>query len=289
MKININITKKYELLTIEEFLNHFYLGKQKRNQLSFILNGTKVNRNATLANKDRLEIEYEEEIDFIPQEGKLRILYEDDHLLVVDKPSGMMVHPDDKAKTGTLANLVAHYYQSKGLFCAVRYAHRIDTDTTGIVLFSKHILMTSYLSQLIETLQIEKVYRAIVSGKFQEKKGRISLPIGEHRHHNQKMRVSQTGKPALTDYEVLQVLSKNLSYLELRITTGRTHQIRVHMSHMGHPLLGDALYNGNMNLLKRQALHAYRVCFYHPFLEKEFSCTCDIPMDMKRLVEGGKL
>ena len=190
-----------------------------------------------------------------------------------------MIHSDDNQNVdNTLANMVANYYISKGLNIPIRYLSRLDRDTTGVIMFIKDPLSLAKLS--LE--RFKKTYQALVSGKL-DKDQIINKPIGRNRHINGKYRISETGKEAKTIVHVKKVY-KNYTLIEANIETGRTHQIRVHLSSIGHPLLGDSLYNGNMNILKSLALHSYALEFIHPILYNKIRVECEMPLEMRKLV-----
>lgn len=232
---------------------------------------------------DILSISLNEEIDFPISNRKLNIIYEDDYLLIVNKPSNIIVHPDDKSKAGSLCSDVANYYKHKGYKLHIRYAHRLDIETTGIIIFCKDILTMAYMNHIISTHEIKRYYRCFIRGKMKDRIGTINLPIGEDRHHNQRRRVSKTGQEAITHYEVIKEY-KDYSLLEVLLETGRTHQIRVHFSHLNHPLLGDALYGGDKKLISRVALHSYRLEFIHPVTNEKITLVKELPYDMKKLM-----
>lgn len=272
------------------FLKDFSLSKSKIYTL-FLEDRIKVNqrpcsRDMVLKQNDIVSIIESEEIDFVWDNKKLDILYEDAYLLIVNKPAYVLVHPDDKKKNGTLCNVVANYYKNRGYDLSVKYAHRLDMDTTGILIFCKDMLSMSCMNQMISKHIVKRYYLAFVSGRLKNRKGSIDLPIGEDRHHNSRRRVSKTGKRAITHYEVIREY-KDYSLVKILLETGRTHQIRVHFSHIGHPLLGDELYNGDCRRIKRTALHSYRVEFRHPITNNEVILTKELPYDM-RLLEGNR-
>lgn len=281
--MKIIIDDRFADWQVKAFLASFHLGKEKIKNLNILVNGLKASLETTLKRNDEVELIYEDTLDFLPLEGHLDVLYEDDNLLIVNKGPHMLVHPDDKNKNGTLANLVAYYYMQKKEIHAVRYLHRIDYDTTGIVIFCKDILTASSLAFLNEHFAITKKYLCIASGKFLNDDGIFDYPIAEDRHIANKKRVSKTGKEAITYYHVLERLNKNLNLCEATLKTGRTHQIRLHFSYSGHPLVGDKLYNGNPHLLNRQALHAYEVSFVSPVSNKIINIQAPIPADLKKL------
>lgn len=287
MKVKYPIIEKFENMNLISFFNSFNLGKTKTHLLfqekRVYLNNKIAHPKMVLKKGDIIEIDFNEQRDFVPDSKKLDVIYEDDYLLIVNKPCHLIVHPDDKNKRGTLCNIVSYYYQNKGYDCSIKYAHRLDIDTTGILLFAKDSLVMAKLNQLISTHTLKREYVCLVSGKLKEKKGIIDAPIGEDRHHKQRRRVSKTGQPAVTMYEVIREF-KTYSYVRVILKTGRTHQIRVHMASIGHPLLGDDLYGGNTKVASRVMLHSWRVEFEHPVTGENLCVEKKIPLDMKRLM-----
>ncbi|USG65483.1 RluA family pseudouridine synthase [Brevibacillus ruminantium] len=210
------------------------------------------------------------------------ILYEDEHLLVAGKPAGMMVHPVKQDQGGTLVHALAAYLRNKGEADRVHPVHRLDKETSGAVLIGK----TSYGHQLADRLlregNLHREYLAVASGVIQDKKGTIIAPIGRDPGHPTRRRVSQRGEEAVTHYEVIAASAKN-TLVRVWLETGRTHQIRVHFQHIGHPLVGDAMYGGKKQLLKRQALHASKLSFPHPLTAEEICCLAAMPPDLAEL------
>ncbi|MGM9972377.1 MAG: RluA family pseudouridine synthase [Anaeroplasmataceae bacterium] len=288
MQTNYVINKTFNNKTLDEFLKYYHLSLNKINDIEILLNNKECSSKTILKENDILSIITKEEIDFSPMPGNLDIIYEDDYLLIINKPAGILVHPDSKDKTGCIVNLVANYYQSMGKNMQVRYLHRIDTDTTGLLMFAKDILTASYFNYLISIHSIKRTYLAIVCGNMEIKEGIIDEPIGEDRHHNQRRRVSKTGKKAITHYEVIGNLAHNYSLVKLVLETGRTHQIRVHMKYIGHPLAGDLLYGGSIKYINRQALHSYMLDFKHPYTNEDIHLEAPIPLDMKKIIKNKK-
>jgi len=190
-------------------------------------------------------------------------LYEDDFCLVVSKPAGIPVHPAHPGQSDTLAHRVAAYYALTGQACAVRHIHRLDAGTTGPVLYAKCEWSQLLLDARMREKRIERVYVAVVRGHVRPPNGTIDAPIGRDRRRPGLRRVSPTGKPARTHYRTLETFG-DMSLLELRLETGRTHQIRVHLSHIGHPIIGDEAYGGPDAGLGRPALHGKSLSFPHP-------------------------
>lgn len=279
-----------EKISVIDYLNSFHLAKSKIYTLFsdklLQVNGVICNRQTLLNPGDTLELLEKEEIDFVCDNKKLDILYEDDYFLIINKPSNILVHPDDKSKNGTVCNIIANYYRNKGYDLSVKYAHRLDIDTTGILIFCKDMLSMSYMNHMISLHEVKRYYLALVGGRLKDKKGILDYPIGEDRHHNSRRRVSKTGKSAVTEYKVLCEFD-DFSLVEALLQTGRTHQIRVHFSHIGHPLLGDELYNGSCTKLKRVALHSYKLKFIHPVLKEQIEIEKGLPFDLRRLCNKG--
>lgn len=197
----------------------------------------------------------------------------------------MLVHPDSKDKRGTLVNVVANYYNKNNIKRNIRYIHRVDKETTGIVIFAKDFLSEAILINENENFLIEKIYLALVSGYFKEKEGKINYKIAKKPYSNLMMVDNKFGKEALTFYKEIKRYN-DYSLVMFNIKTGRTHQIRVHSSYLNHPLLGDVMYGGNKKLINRVALHSYNVKFVHPILNTKMDIKCKAPNDMKHLCGG---
>lgn len=230
------------------------------------------------------------EPDIEPENIPLSILYEDEQLLVVDKPKGMVVHPSAGHYSGTLVN--ALLYHCKGNLSGINgvlrpgIVHRIDKDTTGALLVCKTDLAHRDLAQQLKEHSITRRYRAIVHGNLKEEEGTIEGAIGRHPTERKKMAINpKNGKPAITHYKVLEHY-KNYSYIECRLETGRTHQIRVHMSSIGHPLVGDLVYGPKkcpFPNLEGQTLHAMILGFVHPVTKEYLEFTAPLPQYFEKL------
>ena len=279
------VLEKFNNNKLADFLAFYHLGNEKIKSASFQINNKDVfNLSQIIKTGDIITISIDEDIDFPIFKKYPNIVYEDDYLLIVNKPKGLMVHPDSKDKNGCLVNMVAWYYFKHNIKRSVKYLHRIDTDTTGLVIFAKDILTASYFNYLIGEHIIKRTYLAIVSGSLIPDKGTINEPIGEDRHDNQRRRVSKTGKMAITHYETIKNLKHNYSLVKLVLETGRTHQIRVHMKYLGHPLAGDLLYGGSTKYIERQALHSSSLDFLHPYTFEKMHLEAPIPSDMEKLI-----
>lgn len=285
--VKLDINKKILLAYLKEDMN---LSSRKAKNLlekGIRINGKKAYGDSILKDGDLLFIEQDIRIDnIIPQKMELIILYEDDYILAVDKPPFMVVHPTKTHMEGTLANGVRHYFNENNIQEPVRFFNRIDMNTSGIVIIPKssqaHSLMDRYSADTME-----KKYIAVVSGILKDKKGRIELPVSNQSDSEGKRYVCDEGSFAVTEYKVLEEY-ENASLLSVIIKTGRTHQIRVHMSSMGHPLLGDILYGGYDAKIKRQALHASELDFIHPVNGEHIAIKSHLPSDILKLLENLK-
>lgn len=275
----IIVPNEWENLTVASlFKNVFQAPKKLTHQFRIeklvSVNDSYANWTNELTSGDRLQLQIfnDEPFPVIPQFQAINILYEDNHVIVVNKPCGMDTHPNQQGQINTLANGVAFYLQEKKEFRNVRHVHRLDKDTTGAILFSKHALAGALLDRMLQRRMVKRIYVAILHGILATQKGTINKPIGRDRHHPTRRRVSSTGKRAETKYEVIQTIAdKKMSVVKCELITGRTHQIRVHFSYLGHPLVGDYLYGGK-RMFPRQALHAISLQFPHPFTKEIIRC-----------------
>lgn len=189
--------------------------------------------------------------------------YEDEHFLIVGKPAGLKTHPNEVTDTQTLMNGVFHYLDSKGHSYA-EHVHRLDEGTSGLLLVAKHPIAKAILDQMLEKKQIVRTYEALVQGDMKDNQGTIKASIGADRHHPTRRRVSQNGQTAITHYQVVGRNPK-MTKVHVLLETGRTHQIRVHLAHIGHPIIGDTLYGALPIKNEHYALQAFRIQFRHPF------------------------
>lgn len=279
---NIYITDSYKDYTLDQLIKHLPIPSKMIRQY---VHNHDINLEQQLL---RIRLFPPEEPDFLPESMQLDILYEDDFALVVNKPAGLNVHPHAKDQTGTLANAVSAYYRATGQPCRVRHIHRLDRETTGPVLYAKNALAHYVFDEAMREKRIERIYLAIAEGTVANEKGAIRHPIGKDRHHAKRRRVSPTGDPAVTHYEIVSRLKKHM-LLKLRLETGRTHQIRVHLSAIGHPIAGDTLYGGSNRLIHRQALHGQSLLWPHPWSGMQQSVQAPEPGDFLRLLNDLRL
>lgn len=229
----------------------------------------------------------DEKSNFEPQDIPVYPVFEDDDILIINKQPGLIVHPTKGHPSGTVANALMHYMEKTGQSFKIRFVNRLDMDTSGLLVIAKNAYcQNDYTRQMKENL-VEKRYISIVKGIIEPDSGVIELPIGRPDPENVRRGVMENGAPSVTHYKVLERFPKRgYTLVELLLETGRTHQIRVHMSHIGHPVLGDWLYGGdNILLIERQALHAARLTFTHPITKKELQLEAPLPDDMKQALE----
>lgn len=253
-----------------------------------LLNNKPVYVNQTLKEGDQLTISIVEPIsspNIVPENIPFEIIYEDEDILVVNKLAGMPIHPSINHHQGTLANVVAGYYKRQGIPYVFRCLNRLDKDTSGVVLLAKHMLSGAILAKQLKEGKIKKEYRAIVNGRL-PKTGVIDVPIGRKEGSVIERQVDFiNGKEAVTHYRLLKY-QNGFSYIAIRLETGRTHQIRVHMKFIGHPLPGDFLYYPDGSEMNRQALHSYCLSFQHPMTGENMEFRAELPQDMKKLLRN---
>ena len=266
------------------------------------VNGGTVPKKYAVSEGDKIEVNLPEpkEAEILPEDIPLDIIYEDEDILVINKPSGMVVHPAPGNYSGTLVNaLMFHCKDSlSGIGGVIRpgIVHRIDKDTSGLLVVAKNDFAHTSLSKQLETHEVVREYHALVRGGFKTDGGTLDFPIGRHPVDRKRMAVypvgSEGAKDAVTHYEVLRSYGE-ISYLKLYLETGRTHQIRVHMSHIGHALIGDEVYSSNKirfeklhaPLLDGQILHAKKLRFTHPRTCETVEFECELPNNFKKLIE----
>ena len=232
---------------------------------------------------DIITVNWQQDCTIAPTKLPLTICYEDDYIIIIDKPAGMLVHPTTSEHLATLANAVIHYFHAKQLPYNFHPVHRLDRNTSGLVLIAKQPHIQHLLSRN-DIKHIKRQYLALASGIIIPSEGTIDAPIARHPDSIIQRMVHENGQNATTCYKVLKNFGKT-SLVELTLLTGRTHQIRVHLSHIGHPLLGDDLYGGSRDLIGRQALHAARLSFPHPVSGTMIDVSSPLPIDLQQLVE----
>lgn len=246
----------------------------------YIRPGDKINKG------DLIEVKIEEEMaDFKPQDLKLPILYDDFDIIMVNKPPFMVVHPTKSHFENTIANGVTHYVVEKSENVKIRFVNRLDMNTSGLVIVAKNPYAQFVLSSDMKEDKVEKMYIAVVKGVVKEDFGTINEPIYRPTDDSIKRIVHEEGQPSVTHFEVVERL-KDATVLKLKLETGRTHQIRVHLNHIGHGIIGDELYGYvDENLINRQALHAFSLKFKQPRTREDLEFKAPLPNDMEELIE----
>ena len=227
----------------------------------------------------------EETSDFPPEDIPIDVLFEDDDLLIINKQPGIIVHPTKGHPTSTIANGIMKYMLDTDQSFKIRFANRIDMDTSGIVICCKNANAQNDISSQMRSQTVVKKYIAIVHGSVDRDEFTIDLPVGRESQETIRRSVMyEGGKDAVTDVKVLRRYG-DYTLVELSLHTGRTHQIRVHLSHIGHPIIGDSLYDGDApGLIDRQALHAYRISFLHPVSKERIEIEAPFPKDIETAI-----
>lgn len=277
MELKYTVSKADSISNVKEILkDEFHISlRQLRNLInhkSIMINNSVYDekQHTILSDGDIITVNFDYEEDnsnIVSTKMNLDIEYEDDWMLIINKPSGMPVHPSMQHYEDSLSNGIKYYFESINLKKQIRPVNRIDTNTSGLVLFAKCEYIHSALSEQMQNKIFKKKYLTIVEGELNEKHGTIDLPIARKSNSIIERCVSPNGQRAITHYKVIATTNVNssiYSLIECDLETGRTHQIRVHFSHLGHPVLGDSLYGKESNLIEGQALHSYYMRFVHP-------------------------
>lgn len=283
------VTEEDRNLEIKDIMRtHFDFSARLRNKIKreklVTLNGEYTPGWITPSPGDVIKITLpDEQSSFQPQSIPVFPVYEDDNLLVINKQPGITVHPTKGHPAGTIANALMYYMGQTNQSFKIRFINRLDMDTSGLLVVAKNsYCQNDYTRQMKENL-VQKRYTAIVKGLPASDSGTIDLPIGRPDPEDVRRGVMENGSPSVTHYKVIErFYMSGYSLVELLLETGRTHQIRVHMSHIGHPVLGDWLYGGdNVNLIQRQALHAAKLSFTHPITKERLNLTAPLPDDIE--------
>lgn len=257
----------------------------KRTEKGLLLNGNWARVRDILHKGDILTVtllETASSDNIVPVPLPLDIIYEDEDLMVVNKPANMPIHPSQNNYDNTLANATAYYFKQKNIPFVYRCINRLDRDTTGLLILAKHMYSASLLSDMVKNRLIHREYIAIADGNVDDA-GLIDAPIARAKDSTIEREVNFTdGDFARTHYKCLK-RRNGYSLVSLKLETGRTHQIRVHMKYIGHALLGDFLYNPDYTFIKRQALHSYRLTFVQPITKQQLTFTAPLPPDMANL------
>ena len=266
---------------------HFHMSDKLivklKNKQKILLNQKIAKISDTIQENDVIEFDlgYEETSDnIVPTKMDLKIVFEDDSLLIINKTAGIPIHPSIHHYEDSLSNGVKYYFHQIQLHKKIRPVNRLDKDTSGLVVFAKNEYVQENLIRQMKTKEFQKEYLAILDGILPAPSGTISAPIARKEGSIIEREINfQTGQEAITHYQVLQQQNA-LSLVKFQLETGRTHQIRVHAKSLGAPILGDTLYHQSSKLISRQALHAFKITFTHPILKKKMSFEIKLPKDM---------
>ena len=232
-----------------------------------------------------IDVEIEEDVRFEPQDIPLNIVYEDDDIIVINKPAGMPIHPSMNNYYNSLANALAWYYQKQDKPFIFRCCNRLDRDTSGLTVVSKHLVSGSILSTMTKNREVHREYLAVVKGRVTPSSGTICAPLARKEGTIiERMVDFEHGEEAITHYKLIREANGH-SLVSLKLETGRTHQIRIHMKYLGFPLIGDYLYNPDMEHMTRQALHSHHMEFAHPITGEWMSFTASLPADMANVLK----
>ncbi|WP_234121452.1 RluA family pseudouridine synthase [Clostridium hydrogenum] len=290
-KLSYNVEKQYEGLKIKEYLKdvqgfstRFIRGTAHSGRI--FVNGKVVKLSHVLKFGQKIEVQVtkSESQNVEPEEMDIDVVYEDEDIIVVNKRPGMVVHPTKSYQQGTLSNGLIYYFREKGEDCIVRLVNRLDMDTSGLVLVAKNQFSHMALARDMNLETFKKEYLAIAHGHINPVKGTIDKPIYREEGGPLKRIVDERGQKSITNYEVIESY-KDGELIKLSLETGRTHQIRVHLSSVGNPIYGDSLYGKEEEeYIGRQALHAYKLQFPHPRDGRIISLETELPEDMKKLI-----
>lgn len=291
--LTYHITSQDAAQTIEHFLRSKGYSSQcikelKKQWGSILLDGIPQYMKVSLQECCTLTVQIQEESSsekIPPVELPLDIVYEDEDLLVVNKPADMPIHPSLNNYENSLANALAWYFEKQGKPFVFRCINRLDRDTSGLTIVAKHMLSAGILSSMVAERAIHREYLAIVRGPVTPERGTIDAPIGRKGDSIIERQIDYVGGERAVTHYTLKEYKNGHSLLSIHLETGRTHQIRVHMKHIGFPLIGDHLYNPDMEYMTRQALHSHRLQFTHPITGKSMDFTAPLPEDMQRVLE----
>lgn len=285
------IAKEHEGLALEHYLKQIlqYSGRKIQKltrQKGILLNGKAVFLQKKVKFGDTLRILNAEDAAYgvQPEEGFIDILYEDDYMIVVNKPAHQLVHPTGQTTKGTLANYLAYALQQRNIVATIRPVHRLDRETSGCIIFAKDSRSQFMLEQQLKDRRLKRIYWALVRGVVSPAAGTINAPIGAHPSMPNRRAIQEHGEQAVTHYRTIGAYA-DASLLELTLDTGRTHQIRLHLSHLGYPVIGDGMYGIRVPWMARQALHAAYISFIKLKDNHEVTVQAPLPQDFTDAIE----
>ncbi|MBC1688532.1 RluA family pseudouridine synthase [Listeria welshimeri] len=293
MLLEWQVENEEDGLLLRTFLRSKHISKQLLTAVKFSADG-KIEVNRTEQNvlyqvqtgdNVRLTFPTEQQNErLLAEYTKLEVIFEDDFLLIINKPAGMASIPSQYHPSGSVANFVKGHYEAQGLTSAIHIVTRLDRDTSGLMLIAKNRFAHARLSTFLQQGLLKRRYQALTSGILQEEAGSIEAPIGRKEVSIMERFVTPEGKYAKTNYEVLKRY-RGFDHVAIQLETGRTHQIRVHFSYIGHPLIGDDMYGGDTSMLQRQALHSCHLHLVHPVTEEYMAFDLALPDDLEEIIQ----
>lgn len=287
MEFNYTVNTPNLYNTVRDVLKNYFLVSSRlllklKNNNCVFLNNKKCSINSTISLGDivSFSLNYEEDnSNIVATNIPLNIVYEDECLLIINKQPNVAIHPSMLHYDNSLSNGVKFYFDSIGLKKKIRPVNRLDRNTSGLVIFAKNEYVQEFLIKQMRNNTFSKEYLAILEGILNKKKGTIIAPIARKKDSIIERCVDESGDFSITHYKVIKEFN-NLSLVNFKLETGRTHQIRVHSSYISHPILGDDLYGNKSSLIYRQALHSYKISFIHPKTREKMCFEIDLPKDM---------
>ncbi len=291
MEFNYTVNTPNLYNTVRDVLKNYFLVSSRlllklKNNNCVFLNNKKCSINSTISLGDivSFSLDYEEDnSNIVATNIPLNIVYEDDCLLIINKQPNVAIHPSMLHYDNSLSNGVKFYFDSIDLKKKIRPVNRLDRNTSGLVIFAKNEYVQEFLIKQMQNNTFSKEYLAILEGILNEKKGTIIAPISRKKDSIIERCVDESGDFSITHYKVIKEFN-NLSLVNFKLETGRTHQIRVHSSYIDHPILGDDLYGNKSSLIYRQALHSYKISFIHPKTREKMCFEIDLPKDMLNIL-----
>mgnify|MGYP000904607705 FL=1 len=275
-------------LNLEEFLSAKDISGRLFRRLykdkKLYVNGKFQRKNIILSKDDIISLYMgDEEEDIIPEAMDLDIVYEDFSLFILNKGPNIVVHPTKSHQSNTLSNGISYYFLKNGIKKKIRFVNRLDMDTSGLLVVAKNSFAHQQMALQFENNTVEKKYLAVVKGVMEDDYGTIDFPIGREGEKSIRKAVTEDGQNALTTYKVVERF-REATLVEVQIYTGRSHQIRVHLNHIGHPIIGDVLYDEPSSYIRRQALHSYYLKVLHPRTKEIMEFKAELPEDMMNLI-----
>lgn len=295
--LTYEITSEYDGFQIDKFLktqgySSANITAIKKMPNNVVIDGEWVHMNHRLKVGEVLTVNICEEDSsekIPPVEMPLDIVYEDEDIIVINKPAGLSIHPSLNHYEDSLANGLAYYYEAQGKPFIFRCANRLDKNTSGLTVIAKHLVSGNILSTMVKNREFHREYYAIVRGQLEQPEGTIDAPIGRVSDSIITRQVDfENGERAITHYKVIEEKNGH-SLISIHLETGRTHQIRVHFKYIGHPLIGDHLYNPDYEYMQRQALHSHRIQFEHPITKKVMEFIAPLPNDMSTIFSSSEI